>query len=592
MLFRKIKTFLLVSGIALVLLSGCQTLTDQEIYQRPGWLPGKLYTTVSVQQNLSMFTEVLQLSELDKILDVSGSWSVFAPTDEAMKLYLAENGYSKVSDIPNDKLVKLAKFHVIQNPWSLEQLKLLGSNGWRLDKDTKPASYAYKRETMLKNPDEKYWIVKGSKKEMIVMDSTISDKARMVFVQSRKYVPVFYDEYFKVNSISPSDYAFYFKRPFEQGKVFYAGAKIIQSDILAENGFVHIIDKVVDPMLNGKEFLEIEKPGESYKLFLELIYWHFPKFEMNISATTSQYEVRLGHVVDTLWDLKYVNLAFNLQEERILDIYQTLIKHNGLVAPTDKAFREFLDGTLTAKSGFPHWADYKALPIDVANIIVSQHLKSSPIYPSTSGYQDIFKKDSRFKQSEQSIIRKEFGSNCTFIGLDSYIPDRVFTSVTGPVFCRPSYSVFRRALQYSGALNTIANHKGPLYFFPIPDYTLQSDSSLLVNWINRDDDKYNFTAYNRFTMKMENISSSTLRSWLLNQVGTSVSVNNNTETIRTLAGNYITWDHSNNTIRGAQPSKLGYKGDLIVTNIPAALEEPATNGKTFTLSHWFNFGDK
>ncbi len=583
------RTHLLYLLIVFSLLTGCRDLTDQEIYKRPGWLPGKLYTTVTVQGNLAMFAECLRLAGLDKILDVSGSWSVFAPTDEAMKKFLAEKGYSKISDIPPGELEKIAEFHVIQNPWSLEQLKILGAYGWRTGNDLKSTSYAYKRETMLKNPMEKYWIKRSNKKEMVVMDSTISEAYKMVFVQSRKYVPIFYDEYFTVNNIPTADYTYYFNRVFEKGNVYYAGAKILKSDILAENGFVHVIDKVVEPMLNAKEMLLKERPGESYKLFLELVYWYYPSFEPNISATYSQSAVRTGGYIDTIWDLNFSSLAFNLQDERIIDINQTLVRHNGLFAPTDEPFRKFIDGLLTSKSGYPHWYDYKALPADVAAMIVTPHLKSTPFYPSSNIFQDVFRKDGRFRQNEQSIIRKEFGSNCTFIGLNSYTPDRAFTSVTGPVFCRPSYSIFRRALQFTGALNTIANHKGPLYFFPIPDYSLQADSSLLLNWINQDRNLYNFMVYNRSNYQMENINSSTLNNWLLNQVGTSVSRQGDIEIIRTLRGNNLTWDHSKNTIRGTYPSTVGYKGKETAICYPVQLEEPVENGKTLTVSYWFNF---
>jgi len=585
----KLKPILLLPVILFSLLSGCEKWNEQDIYKRPDWLPGKLYTAVSVQDNLAMFTECLRLTGLDKILDVSGSWTVFAPTDEAMKLFLAENQYASISDIPLDELEKITEFHIIQNPWSLDQLKSLGANGWRSGEDNNSNSYAYKRETMLKNPVGKYWIKRVNKKEMIVMDSTISDGYKKVYVQSRKYVPVFYDDYFKINGITSQDFSFYFDRAYEQGNVYYAGAKILKSDILAENGFVHIIDKVVSPMLNANELLEKELPGESYKLFLEMAYWYYPDFELNKTATFNQPEARLGGLVDSLWDLNYANLAFDLHSERIYNLNQTLVRHNGLFVPTDEAFREFIDGILTNKSGFPHWPDHKSLPPDIVRIIIAQHFKSSPIYPSTNQYKEIFREGNRYHQQEESIIRKEFGSNCTFIGLNTYIPDRVFTSVTGPVFCRPNFSIFRRAMLYSGAIDAIANHAGELYFFPIPDYALMGDSSLLINWINKDEDIYNFQVLNKLTRQVENVGSNTLRNWILNQVGISTSVIAGKETIRTLGGNNITWDHNDNTIRGPYPCTAGYKSDIVKICTPGSLDEPADNGKTWGVNYWFNF---
>ncbi|HAH24270.1 MAG TPA: hypothetical protein DCL77_11050 [Prolixibacteraceae bacterium] len=588
---RKYQTILLLPAIFFILLAGCEKWSGQDKYKRPDWLPGKLYTAVSIQKNLSLFAECLRLTGLDTIIGVSGSWTVFAPTDEAMRQYLSENKYSRISDIPKEELEKITKFHIIQDPWTLDQLKILGSEGWRTVDDAKSNSYAYKRETILRNPDEKYWIKREKKKEMIVRDSAIADRYKMVFTSSRKFVPIFYDKYFAVNGITPEDYNFYFKRAYEPGNVYYAGAKIIQANIFAENGFVHIIDRVVNPMLNAKEQLEKEIPGESYQLFLDMVYWYYPHFEFNMAATNSQPGVRIGAMVDTLWDLDYAALAFSPQKERFYNINQTLVRHNGLIAPTDETFRKFIDGILTFKSGFPHWNDYKSLPADVVDIIVGQNFMSFPIYPSTSQYQKIFKGANRYHQNEEDIIRKDFGSNCTFIGLGTYIPDRVFTSVTGPVFCRPAFSIFRQAMLYSGAYDAIANYKGKLYFFPITDYTLMADSSLFMSW-NKDMNRYDYKAYNRLMHKMEVLSSTTLSKWILNQVGTSTSIGgDNKEIIKTLGGNILTWDHSNNTIQGTLPSTFGYKGDQIVTGSPFPLDEPADNGKSLTVKCWFNFGN-
>jgi len=570
-------------------LYGCTKLSDQEMYKRPDWLPGKLYTTVSVQENLTLFTECLRLSGLDKILDVSGSWSVFAPTDEAMKQFLAENNYAGISDIPLDQLFKIAEYHVIQNPWSLQQLKILGINGWKKDDELEYNPYAFKRETMFRGRPEKYWIKKEGSREVILLDSTKSNRYKKVYVQSRKYVPIFYDEYLKANGITTEDFRFYFNRAFEPGNVYYAGAKIIKADIIAENGFVHIIDKVVSRLLNAKEFLETEAPGESYKLFTEMVYWYYPVFEENQLATLNQPEYKYGGIADTLWDLNYNKLAFDLHNERIYNMNLTLMRHNGMFIPTDEAFSKFIDGTLTIKSGFPHWSNFKSLPKDIVDIILSQNFKATPIYPSTEQYKEIFKVGKRYRQNDGGIIRKEFGSNCTFIGLNTYSPDKVFTSVTGPVFCRPGYSIFRRAMVYSGATDAIASHTGKLLFFPIPDNALLSDSTLMINWIDQDLETFSFRVLNRDTEMTENVSASTLRNWILNQVGVSVSTVNGKETIRTLGGNIITWNHTDNTIQGTYPCTKGYKSNIVVTCSPVQLDEPTDNGTTLTVGSWFRF---
>lgn len=586
------KTALLL-GMLNILITGCEDLTDHEKFQRPDWLPGKLYTTVSAQEDCGMFMECLQISGLDSILDVSGSWTVFAPTDEAMQQYLLENDYTGIADIPLDALEEMVEFHVLQNPWTLDQLQSLGEYGWRTGKVSAPNAYAFKRQTILKNPVEKYWIKRSNNREMIVTDPSIADRDKRVFVESRKYVPVFYDGYLEINGLSPGDYRFYFNRDFEQGNTYFAGARIIRPDIFAENGFVHVIDRVVNPMRNGKEILERQRPGESYQLFLEMVYWYYPDFTPNMPATYNQPEVRLGGVVDTLWSLNYTGLAFNLQQETYGNEgfydHEALVRHNGLFAPTDEAFGAFIDGILTLKSGYPHWRNYQSLPPDIVKILIPRHFVSSPIYPSVQRYREIFLEEGRFKQDEGDILRKEFGSNCTFIGLKGYVPDRVFTSVTGPVFLRPSFTTFRLAMQFSGTHEQVATYHGDLCFFPISDYALSVDSSMILNWTDKDAFEYNFLELNRYNQRLDPLRSGAIRTRILNHVGTSLPNGSaNKEFIPTVGGNYLVWNNSENTIQGNAPSTIGYNGEIATTCTPSPLGGPH-DGQAWSVEYWFNF---
>ena len=136
-----------------------------------------------------------------------------------------------------------------------------------------------------------------------------------------------------------------------------------------------------------------------------MVYWYYPSFKANIIATNNQPGVRYGGQVDTLYDLNYYNLAFALHQERIgyegPNLNETWVNHNGLFASTDDAFGDFIDGILTIKSGFPHWINSKSLPKDVADIIITPHFKSTPIYPSTANYKKIFKELNSIKQQRQ-----------------------------------------------------------------------------------------------------------------------------------------------------------------------------------------------
>jgi uncharacterized surface protein with fasciclin (FAS1) repeats len=135
----------------------------------------------------------------------------------------------------------------------------------------------------------------------------------------------------------------------------------------------------------------------------------------------------------------------------------------------------------------------------------------------------------------------------------------------------------------------IAGYNGELCFFPISDYALIPDSSLILNWIDFEEDEYRFMEYNRENHNMVNLSGGTIRNRIRNQIGTSLPDGSaNKEFIRTLGGQYIIWDHTENTVRGNRPSTIGYNGEVVTICTPSRLEEPADNGESWSVRYWFN----
>lgn len=86
-------------------------------YTRPNWLVGKVYTQIKGEDSLSTFAKCLELTGYDKVIDVSGSYTVFAPTNDAFKIYFQKHPeYKSVTDIPVDKLLEMVKYHIVQDP--------------------------------------------------------------------------------------------------------------------------------------------------------------------------------------------------------------------------------------------------------------------------------------------------------------------------------------------------------------------------------------------------------------------------------------------------------------------------------------------
>ncbi|MFW6328080.1 MAG: fasciclin domain-containing protein, partial [Bacteroidota bacterium] len=471
----------------LLLFYSCQDDMQLDKYERPDWLAGKVYTQILDQPELSTFAKCIELTGYDSIINVSGSYTAFAPSDEAFEEWFAQNPeYNSVEDIPIPELTRLVKFHLVQNPWSKIQLRTLDVYGWIDSLDVNnDEPRGYKRETLLMEEDRKYGVTVEDEFTMIV-DTMNTNWYRRVATDSRKFAPVFYSEYFNIHDLNPGDYEFYFNRAFSGGSdIYFANGKILSDEIPAENGFVYIIDQVVEPLKNAYQILEEEENQISYSKYLDLVN-NFPNFEYNDQKTKEQPGADLGLEVDSLFDLTYPDLAFDINNEQTqppsgtygLPGNVTIRYHHGLVAPNDEAFDQLISEYIEIPNG---WGSLDATPDHIKRIIANSHMSVNSIYPADiekgfyNGENDIVHLD------ESAIIQKEYGSNCTFIGLNKPIVPRAFSSVTGPVYLQRGYSRSMYAIEESGLLPALKRANENYMLFVESDANLRADSSLAYN---------------------------------------------------------------------------------------------------------------
>ena len=148
------------------LLIGCKEEPDK--YDRPEWLKGKIYTQMLDIPELSIFCSSIERVGYDKVIDVSGSYTVFAPSNEAFYTFFSSNAnYNSIEDIPLSELSRIVKYHIVQDPWTKSQLRKLDIYGWIDTLDlSNNIPRGFKRETLLKDDDQKFgvkWVYgKGS----------------------------------------------------------------------------------------------------------------------------------------------------------------------------------------------------------------------------------------------------------------------------------------------------------------------------------------------------------------------------------------------------------------------------------------------
>ena len=561
-------------------------------YDRPEWLAGKVYTQLKDQPDLSTFARCVELAGYDTIIDRSGSYTVFAPNNEAFSLYFENHPeYSSIDDIPAQELRRIVKFHIVQNPWTKKQLRSLDVFGWidTLDIDNDEPR-GFKRETLLLEKDLKFG-VKWEKDEMIIVDTLQSTWHRRVATDSRKYAPFFYQEYFNIYDLDPSDYEFYFNRSFESpGDIYFAGGRIVGDEIFAENGFVYNIDRVIEPLKNAYEILNEENGNHSYSDYLELVEL-FPDFIYNEEKTFDQPGAREGFDVDSLFDITFSELTFDITNEKTsppsgtygLPGNVTIRYHHGLLAPTNDAFNDFITEYL---SGSASWGSLKQAPVHIRRIIVNTHMSNNPVYPTDfengfyNGEGDIV------TLNQGDIIQSQFGSNCSFIGLDKVIVPRAFKSVTGPVYLQRGYSKVMYAIERTGLLPALKREGENYSFFVESDANTTQDSSLLYNLATEQ-----FSAVTKGTVIRETtLSTNDLRTLLLNHICVGVPAGlTRKEFLKNLAGNFIIINNVSNEVKGTTTTTDGYRGSIPVTVIPKQISVDADNGITYDIEDWFSF---
>lgn len=564
-------------------------------YERPDWLAGKVYTQIQEQPELSTFARCIELTGYDTIINVSGSYTVFAPSNQAFDKWFSQNpAYSNVEDIPLPELNKLVKFHILQNAWSKIQLQSLDVFGWidTLDiNNNKPRGF--KRETLLRYDNRKYgWNQEGEDDRTIIMDTLNTSHHRRVITDSRKYAPVFFKNYLDIYDLSSEDYEFYFNRPWEGSSDLYFGnGKITSNEIFSENGFVYVIDEVVEPLKNAYQILEEGKDDANYSKFFDLVNY-FPQFSYNENETFNQPGADQGLQVDSLFNLSFPELTFNLTNERTrppsgvtgLPENVTYRYHHGLMAPVNDAFDELVDEFIRIPNG---WGSLDGAPDHIKRIIANTHLAINPVYPSdfTEGFYN--GEFDRVQLETSNVIHKEFGSNSTFIGLDKAIVPRAFSSVTGPIYLQQGFSKVMYAIEEAGLLPAMKRQNKDYMLFVESDANSRVDSSLIYNAVN---ETFAVFMLSPGGAQRFNLTQNDLRILLMNHVATQQPRGvARKEFLPNLAGNYIVVNNVTGEVSGTAPTTYGYKGSTTVPEFPRALSTAADNGTVWEINNWFSF---
>jgi uncharacterized surface protein with fasciclin (FAS1) repeats len=332
-------------------------------------------------------------------------------------------------------------------------------------------------------------------------------------------------------------------------------------------------------------------PDQSYKKFLNLVNT-FPSFVFNVDRTNDQPGAAQGEVVDSLFDITYPELTFDISNEKTkapsgtigLPGNVSIRYHHGLIAPTDASFDEFVSEYL---AGPGKWGNITEAPLHIRRMMVNSNMANGPVYPTDFSRGFLNGENDMITVDPSTIVQKEYGSNCTFIGVNKMIVPRAFKSVTGPVYLQRGYSRIMYAIEASGLLPALKRENQNYMLYVESDANMRIDSSFFYDAATG---QFSTFLVSETSAQKVLLTTNDLRTLILNHIGIEYPLGiARKEFIKNLAGNFIIVNNQTKEVSGISPTTFGYKGLNVVNVIPKQISVNADNGKTYDIANMFNF---
>ncbi len=418
----------------LALVASCRETAIEEYYARPETLEDPIYQQLATKGNFKSFLSVVDKAGYKQTLSGAGYWTVFAPNDDAFKQYLEENGTS-IEAMDSATARDLVSYALVYNSFNSQRLVDYQSNlGWVEDEAFRRRTAYY---TGVYTEDQ---ITVGG--QVLPQQKAVSSNRNGGYVSddnNNKYIPYFMQQYFDKKLLSDLDYNYFYPSSLYTG-FNVAGAKVVEKDILAENGVIHVIDKVIAPLPNIEQYMS-DKP--EYTSFKEL----FDKY-MTVFVThpevTRRYQVLTGSSDPVYVKFYDSQLPFSPNNEN----WEKLTDNDGqsnswsIFVPTNEVLDQYIQDVL-----LEHYESLEKIPVNIIRDFLSAHMWGTVVWPTRfATTSNSFGEEARF-DAASDVVDAQVLSNGFFYGTNKVQEANVFHTVYGKAYLDPDYSMMIRALE-------------------------------------------------------------------------------------------------------------------------------------------------
>jgi len=436
------KTYLKITLTLLsfsLVLTACNKKEWDEYYGRPDGLGDPIYQQLQAKGNFTHILALVDKAGYKEILSTQGWWTFFAPNDAAFDLFYKEQNLddSKVTDSLARSIVK---YSLLFNGYRKDQLSTFQSGA----NNEAGAGLAFKRRTAYYD-----WVQKatsGSKQIIATnrnatyrrtnsLTTTVVNVSMYVDGDNNfKYIPYFTDDYFAGNGLGAADY-----QTFYPGSTYtgfnVASANVIEKDLAAENGVIHILDKVILPLKSLDQYLSSGAEYSEFKKLLDSLSFLTPN-----AYLTNRNAVQSGSL-DSVYAKAYNGqLAFSPNNESYqvpgsIAFAATNSQRNSwtLLAPNNNAMNEYRRKLLAKyKNSFSN------APASLLIDFINSHMWADAVWPSTFQTKTNYQDEAATVTLDNAVDKKVL-SNGIFYGLNKAHNANVFRSLYGIPYLDPAY---------------------------------------------------------------------------------------------------------------------------------------------------------
>jgi uncharacterized surface protein with fasciclin (FAS1) repeats len=421
---------------ALGLLFACKKKFN-DYYERPASLEPPIYQQLQARGNFTHLLAAIDKAGYKHILSTTGYWTFFAPHDAAFEAYLSEKKLGSVAELDSAACRAIVTYCLIYNAFRKD----------RLDDYQSPAGWepnsAFKRKTA------NYTFVyagkdaSGKQLKMIATNRNSSDYAETD--NNNKYIPYFVNDFMTNKKLTAWDYNYFYPGSTYTG-FNVADATVTEQDIAAENGVIHIIDKVITALPSIDQFIEAK---EEYSLFKGLLDKFMVQYVLN-PAITRRYQLTTG-IQENVYTKVYTSpsgpLAYALNNEnQLLGLNDAQTESYSIFVPTNEVLQQYINNVLL--ENYPPGTTLSDVPVSIVCDFINAHLWQKTVWPSKFRETTNFLGEAARFDAATDITEKKILSNGIFYGAKKVQEANVFTSVYGRAYLDPKYSMMTKLLNY------------------------------------------------------------------------------------------------------------------------------------------------